>query len=262
MRAAVDAAALPSVSVVIPARDDAPALRTCLALLARQSLAPLEVVVVDNASQDETAAVARAAGAVVLHEAQVGIPPATAAGYDAARGEVIARLDADSRPGPRWVERVAREMADPQLSAVTGWGTFYDLPRPLVAPAAALYLGAYYLLSHLALGHTVLWGSSMALRRSVWVEVRGEVHRDDPDLHDDMDLAFVLGPSRRIRLAPGLRVEMSARSLRGGEQVRRRFVRAVRTLEVNWRVHPPWLRWRDRGVRLRRAVKARAGRAS
>ncbi|MEV7428264.1 glycosyltransferase family A protein [Nocardioides sp. NPDC092400] len=240
------AAGRPSVSVVIPARDDAPALRRCLELLAHQSVAPLEVVVVDNGSTDDTAAVARELGARVVEEPAVGIPPAAARGYDAASGDVIARLDADSRPGPRWVERVARRMSDPGLDAATGVGAFHDLPWGVRHVAAAAYLGAYYLLTHLALGHTALWGSSMAVRRSTWEAVRADVHRDDPDLHDDMDLAFVLGPNRRIRLDPMLAVGVSGRSLRGSAQLRRRFARARRTIEVNWAVQPPWLRWRDR----------------
>ncbi|NHC25052.1 glycosyltransferase family 2 protein [Nocardioides sp. IC4_145] len=242
---------LPTVSVVIPARDDAVALRRCLQLLARQTVAPLEVVVVDNGSTDETAAVARELGARVVEEPAVGIPPAAARGYDEARGDVIARLDADSRPGPRWVERVARRMSDPGLDAATGIGAFHDLPWGVRHVAAAAYLGAYYVLTHLALGHTALWGSSMALRRTAWEAVRADVHRHDPELHDDMDLAFVLGPGRRIRLDPMLAVGVSGRSLRGWAQLRRRMDRARRTLEVNWAVSPPWLRWRDRFARGR-----------
>lgn len=242
----------PTVSVVIPARDDAPALRRCLALLARQTVAPLEVVVVDNGSSDDTAAVARAWGARVVEEPRVGIPSASAAGYDAAVGDVLARLDADSRPGPRWVERVARRMADPRLDAATGVGTFSDLPWGVRQVASAVYLGLYYLLTHLALGHTPLWGSSMALRRTTWEAVRGDVHRADPEVHDDMDLAFALGPTRRIRLDPFLAVGVSGRSLRGRAQLRRRLDRARHTLELNWAVQPPWLRWRDRLRRARR----------
>ncbi len=240
----------PSVSVVIPVRDDAVALDRCLRLLAAQTVKPLEVVVVDNASSDDTADIARAHGARVVPQPEIGIPAAASTGYDAAVGDIIARLDADSRPGPRWVERVAARMADERLDAVTGTGFFHDLPRPLRRPVAALYLTAYYLLTHLALGHTPLWGSNMALRRSTWAEVADQVHRHDPELHDDMDLAFVLGPRRRIRLDPGLDVGVSARSLRGWSQLRRRFARADRTLRRNWAVHPPWLRWRDRLTRI------------
>ncbi|RIJ54999.1 glycosyltransferase, partial [Clavibacter lycopersici] len=68
----------PTVSVVIPVRDDAGHLRACLQALAGQTVAPDEVVVVDNASRDDSAEVARLAGARVVHEPVVGIPAAAA----------------------------------------------------------------------------------------------------------------------------------------------------------------------------------------
>lgn len=242
---------LPTVSVVIPARDDAVALELCLRALVGQTVPPLELVVVDNASSDDTAAVARRHGARVVREQRPGIPMAAAAGYDAALGEVIARCDADSLPARDWVERLATHLADGRLDAVTGVGVFYDLPRGLRRLTSFGYIGSYYLFSHLALGHTALWGSNMALRRSTWVAVRGEVHRDLAEIHDDMDLAFVIGPRRRIRLDVQTCVGVSARSLHGREQRRRRLQRARHTLEVNWSRQPPWLRWRDRFSRPR-----------
>ncbi|MGY4642979.1 glycosyltransferase family 2 protein [Cellulomonas sp. URHB0016] len=235
---------LPAVSVVIPARDDAGQLTACLARLAVQTVAPMEVVVVDNGSTDTTAAVAASWGARVVVEPRPGIPAAAATGYDCARGDVIARLDADSRPGPQWVERVARAMAeDPALDAVTGSGVFVDLrPAVLRGAASRTYLGAYYVLGHLALGHTALWGSSMAVRRRSWRAARTLVSLD-PEIHDDLDLAFALGPSARIRHDADLRVGVSARSLRGRAQRRRRLDRAWRTLRRNWGRMPPWRRW-------------------
>lgn len=234
----------PSVSVVIPALDDADELDRCLALLAVQSVAPLEVVVVDNGSQDATAEVARRWGAVVVPEPRRGIPAAAAAGYDAARGDVIARLDADSRPGPHWVRSIVDAMtADPAPDAVTGSGTFTDL-RYGGRLACTLYLGLYYALTRMALGHTALWGSSMAVRRSAWQAVRDAVERHDAEIHDDMDLAFMLGPHRRLVRDRRLHVGVSARSLRVGR--RRRLRRAWRTLRTNWAETPPWSRWWER----------------
>lgn len=235
----------PTVSVVIPVRDDAAELATCLRLLADQTVAPLEVVVVDNGSTDDSAAVARAHGARVVAEPRVGIPSAAATGYDAARGEVIARLDADSRPGRDWVAEVARSMTDPGVDAVTGGGRFHDLPPLLRQLATLVYLGAYFALTHLALGHLPLWGSSMAVRRSSWERVRDRVHTD-ADVHDDLDLAFALGPEARIRFVRRLRVGVSGRSVRGLPQLRRRLDRAVTTLRLNWAVRPPWERWQAR----------------
>jgi len=233
-----------TISVVIPVHDDAEELRACLRLLAGQTRVPDEVVVVDNASTDDSAAVAREHGARVVAEPRLGIPPAAAAGYDAARGDVIARLDADSRPGPDWVEHVARAMQDPHVDAVTGAGRFHDLPPVVRQLAALVYLGAYYVLTHLALGHTPLWGSSMAVRRTSWERVRDRVHRFD-DVHDDMDLAFVLGPRSVIRYDRRLGVGVSGRSVQGLPQLRRRMARAVTTLRLNWADSPPWTRWQE-----------------
>jgi glycosyltransferase involved in cell wall biosynthesis len=234
----------PTVSVVIPVRDDAAALRCCLHSLTRQTMAPMEIVVVDNASTDDSAAVATRYGARVVAQAVVGIPAAAAAGYDAARGDVIARCDADTVPPPDWVAHIATVMGTcPAPDAVTGSGRFYDLPAWLAALARRVYLGSYYVLVHAALGHRALWGSNMAIRRDVWEQLGGNVHRSDPEIHDDMDLSFALGPRRRLTYDKTLVVGVSARSLRGRRQIRRRVRRAVRTLRLNWRLAPPWERW-------------------
>ena len=251
------------VSVVIPVRDDAVALRTCLAALARQTVRPLEVVVVDNGSSDASAVVARAFGARVVVEPHVGIPAAAATGYDAAAGQVVARLDADSVPPEHWVEQVAAALAArPDSVAVTGVGVFHDAPAGLRHVLSVLYLGSYYLLGLAAAGHHVLWGSCMAFRRDAWTAVSGRVHRGDPEVHDDLDLALVLGPGAHVRLLPTWRVAVSARSLRGHGQRRRRLARARRTLALNWADAPPWQRWAVTLDGVRTAQRRRSTRSS
>ncbi|WP_154795055.1 glycosyltransferase family 2 protein [Occultella kanbiaonis] len=232
-------------SVVIPALDDASALDRCLNALERQTLAPLEIIVVDNGSRDATAAVARRHGARLLTEPRRGIGPAAALGYDNARGQLIGRLDADSVPAPDWVARVSTAAQQPGVDAVTGTGWFYD-GGLWARPVAHLYLGTYYVLCGAALGHPPLWGSNMVLRRSAWNAVRARVHVEDPEVHDDLDLAFALGPRARILVARDVRVGVSARSVRGSAQWRRRLRRAWHTLDVNWRVQAPWERWQAR----------------
>lgn len=234
-----------SVSVVIPVKDDAVLLERCLAALARQTVAPLEVVVVDNGSVDRSAEVAAGYGARVVWEPTPGIPAAAATGYDAALGDVIARCDADTLPPPDWVERLLLGLR-PGVDAVTGSGWFYDLPPVVRVVARWIYLSTYFLSVHAALGHPTLWGSNMALTRRKWLEVREQVHRADPELHDDMDLAFALGPGSTIRHDRSLRVGVSARCLHGSDQLRRRMRRATRTLRLNWSDQPPWERWRVR----------------
>lgn len=231
-----------SVSVVIPVRDDAALLRRCLTALRAQRMPPVEVVVVDNASRDDTAKVASAHGARVVFEAAPGIPAAAAAGFDAASGDVVARLDADCVPPADWVERIAVAFArDPELAGLTGTATFAAGPAWLRRPLSAAYLGAYLVVVSPALGHVPLFGSNFAVRRSAWREVRNEVHRRDTLMHDDMDLSMHLGPCRRIRRDRGLTVGMSIRALRGGGLLRVR--RGFHTVVAHWPQELPWLRW-------------------
>lgn len=235
-----------ALSVVVPVRDDAPALRRCLAALAAQTRAATEVVVVDNGSTDDSAAVARAAGARVVVEPVHGIPAAAAAGYDAATGDVIVRCDADTVPPPGFLARVeAAFAADPALDGLTGTGTFYGVGPVRGAVVGRLYLDAYYVLMHAAMAHPPLWGSAMAVRREAWLRARPLVHLER-ELHDDVDLAFALGPRARIRYDRGLRVRVSGRSLVGTAQMRRRFDRAFRTLRLSWARTPPWELWAAR----------------
>jgi cellulose synthase/poly-beta-1,6-N-acetylglucosamine synthase-like glycosyltransferase len=247
----------PTVSVVIPVRDDAEHLRACLRALAAQTVAPDEIVVVDNASSDDSAEVARAAGARVVVEPVVGIPAAASTGYDAARSEVIARLDADCVPPADWIERLGDVLvARPDVAAVTGAARFLDGPRALRGVAAVAYLGAYFASVTLALGHPPLFGSNFALRRDAWREVRQEVHREGTHLHDDIDLSVHLGPERRIVLDPRLGMGISMRPLTRPSTLPLRMSRGMTSLTLHWPHELPWLRWRRAG---RLALDARRG---
>ncbi|MBP3035107.1 glycosyltransferase family 2 protein [Arthrobacter sp. zg-ZUI100] len=237
-------ALLPAVSVVIPCLNDSPALAACLASLAGQTVQPFEIVVVDNNSTDDSAAVARRRGARVVFEPVPGIPAAAAAGYDAARGQIIARCDADCLLPADWIARIAETFAgDPSMAALSGPGRFYGFPRPLGGLLSVLYLGSYYLAMGLALGHLPLFGSNLALRTSVWHQIRGKVHREDPEQHDDVCLSLHLGQEYRCRFEPTLLVGMSPRAVIGGANLVRRFRRAFHTLWVHWPGEAPWVRW-------------------
>jgi hypothetical protein len=142
------------------------------------------------------------------------------------------------------VHRVFTE--DPTLSAVTGPGTFYDLPAVSGFFARHFYMRGYYWGIHAALGRVPLWGSNMALRRSCWEAVSGRVHRSDPRVHDDIDLSFQLDPAMRVRYDAELVVGVAGRTFESPAALRRRFAWAFHTLAVNWRIMPPWQRWRAR----------------
>ncbi|GAB2575282.1 glycosyltransferase family 2 protein [Microlunatus antarcticus] len=120
----------PRFSVVVPAHNEADLLAATLEALAAQDVeASYEVLVVDNASTDATAAVARAHGARVVPEPRRGVCQARQTGVDAARGEIIASTDADTVPPPDWLRRLdARLSADPAVVAVAGPCRYADPP--------------------------------------------------------------------------------------------------------------------------------------
>jgi len=103
-------------SVVIPARNEERMLGVLLGALARQTVAPREVIVVDDESSDGTAEVATAAGATVVRGAPlpagwIGKPWAIAQGVRAAHHDVVVLLDADVEPAPDLIERLTRVLA-------------------------------------------------------------------------------------------------------------------------------------------------------
>ncbi|MFE5671377.1 glycosyltransferase family A protein [Agromyces sp. NPDC056523] len=237
----------PTISVVIPVKDDAVLLRRCLAALADQRDSPDEVIVVDNGSTDGSADVARERGARVVSESRPGIPAASARGFDEAVGEVIARLDADCVPPADWIRRIRSAFTDDAvLDAITGPARFIDGPRALRPLLSAIYLGSYVATVAPALGHVPLFGSNLALRRDAWRAVREDVHRDDLLMHDDMDLSVHLGPCRRFRYDSGLGMGISMRAL--GGDVRLRFRRGVHSIVAHWPEEFPARRWRRRAA--------------
>jgi len=124
-------------SVLIPARNEARTLPHLLTALARQQLRPDEVIVVDDHSSDDTAAIAWQAGRGL--PIQVLQPPPLPAGWcgktwalhhgvQASSGEVLVFLDADTEPAPEFLERLLAQHQ--RLGGLVSVQPFHRTERP------------------------------------------------------------------------------------------------------------------------------------
>lgn len=179
-----------NVSIVIPVYNEADHLAACLEAIAAQSVAPLEVIVVDNNSTDSTVAVASSFAFVkLLSEKKQGVVHARNRGFDAAKGDIIGRIDADTLLPADWVGRIQNIFQDQSVSAVSGSAHYYDFALSGLADRID-----FKLRGHLAkkLGRdNFLWGANMAVRRSDWRKVRHELC-SAAQMHEDFDLGIHL----------------------------------------------------------------------
>jgi glycosyltransferase involved in cell wall biosynthesis len=197
------------VSVVIPARDEARTLgRTLDAVFAQEVPGvEIEVLVVDDGSQDATAAVASGTGARVLRlgPGDRGGSPGAARnrGAAAATGDPVVFLDADCAPAPGWLETL---LAAHEAGEVVVGGA---LEAPPGLPASARcdhYCGSYYVHPARPAGyvpnHTP---ANLSVRREAFLAGGGFAERLPlADGHEELPWqARLARRGTRIRFEPG-----------------------------------------------------------
>ncbi|MBR0830515.1 glycosyltransferase [Bradyrhizobium manausense] len=114
-----------SVSVIVPAFNGGSGLLRSVESLRQQTLPPLEIIVVDDGSTDDTRAIAeqaRAAGLVdmvICHGTRCGRSAAINAAARFASGELLLTVDADTLFEPTAVARLASAFADPRVAGAS-----------------------------------------------------------------------------------------------------------------------------------------------
>jgi GT2 family glycosyltransferase len=222
----------PRISVVVPVDNDAAHLPECLAALKRAATVDTEIIVVDDASADGSAAAAERAGVRVLRLSRnAGPGGARNQGAALARGEILFFIDSDVAVAPDAIRRVLSLFEQrPELSAVFG---SYD-----ASPRAPGLVSQYRNLLHHFVHQTgnpeasTFWSGCGAVRRAVFAQAGGFDDAGFGQVVEDIELGY------RVRRA-GHRIHLDKDLL--GTHLKAWTLRSLIRTDVKYRAIP-WSR--------------------
>jgi GT2 family glycosyltransferase/glycosyltransferase involved in cell wall biosynthesis len=216
---ALPVAKTPQVSVIIPIHGKLAYTLACLRSLARHAArAPFEVIVVDDASPDESASVlAQVDGLRLLRNTHnLGFIGSCNAGAAAARGEYLLFLNNDTQVTPGWLDALLDCFASEADCGIAGSRLVYPDGRLQEAGCLVFADGSCWNVGRFEQRELPAYryrrsvdyvsGASLMIRRRTFDEVGGFDTRYAPAYYEDTDLAF------NVR-ARGLKVYYEPRSL-------------------------------------------------
>lgn len=217
----------PTVSVVVPARNEAEVLeRTLHSLLAQNYPGEWEIIVVDDRSTDNTwellatlTAMYPVIRAVRVSEANPPSPKknALAFGIRHAKSELIATTDADCLYDPSWLRQMVSHFA-PDVGVVAGL-TVFDLPTERVPLWQRIQWLDFFVQNFMAAGAAGIGvpsscnGSNLIYRRRVYEEISGYGNDSTVISGDDVLFAQRVAQKTRWKIAFAATSETTVRSL-------------------------------------------------
>ncbi|HET8797196.1 MAG TPA: glycosyltransferase family A protein, partial [Thermoanaerobaculia bacterium] len=167
------------VSTIIPVFNRAAMLREAVASVLAQTYRPIEILIIDDGSTDDTGAVADAFAAAhpdeirVIHQANRGVGPARETGRLAASGEFIQHLDSDDLLEPRkFALQVAALRANPECGAAYGW-TRGRMPDGSLRARPERRTGERFETMFPAMLHSRFWHTATPLYRAELIRAAG-----------------------------------------------------------------------------------------
>lgn len=213
---AVHAERLPTVSIIVPVKDEEKVVGRLLEALLRLDypLDKKEIVIVEDGSVDKTVEICREyvrryPGQVKLvrKSRSYGKPSALNYGLKHIQGKIIAVFDADSVPNPDTLLKAVEHFEDPSVAAVQGRpcsiNSDVNMLTKFISYEDAVRYETYMRGKDVLNLFVPLTGSCYFIRRSVLLDVNGW---DDASLSEDTEIALKLTKEGyRIRYAPEIR---------------------------------------------------------
>ncbi len=209
------------ISFVIPAYNEEKYLGGCLESIIKELGTvdvQAEIIVVNNASCDGTAAVAAKFPKVrIVDESRKGLVYARAAGLNAASGELIANVDADTIMPVGWLGTALKFFnADQQLVGLSGPHIFYDAPASVRFFTHLFYYTGYvsYLVNRLFFGIGMIQGGNFIIKKTAFEQAGGYDTENFVFYGEDTAVARRLAGAGKVVFTFKLPIYASARRIK------------------------------------------------
>jgi glycosyltransferase involved in cell wall biosynthesis len=219
------------VTVVIPAYNEEQYIGACLASVIANGANIHEIIVVNNASSDNTESVAKSyPGARVITEERKGVTRARQRGIDEATGDIIAFIDADTIMPKGWIDDVVRSFQNrPAMVCMSGPYRYYDSTRSQDILLRAFWWASAPL-TYMLVGYMVL-GGNFAARRSALAAIGGFDTTID-FYGDDTDIARRLHTQGKVLWRMNFNIHTSVRRFEGEGLLRTNIRYALNFISV------------------------------
>ena len=199
----------PLISIITPVYNGGYAFVCCLLAIERSQFRDRELIVVDDGSTDESAAIARKFGAKVLQTTgREGPGAARNLGAEVARGEYLCFIDADCEVSDDAIAALAKTLqSKPEIDVL--FGSYDDTPKATNFMAQYKNLMHHYVHQQGNEEASTFWAGFGVVRRSVFLKLGGfDTERFPRPSIEDIELGYRLKQSRaNIYLAKNLQVK-------------------------------------------------------
>ncbi len=114
-------------SIVIPTYNEESCIKNCLKAILNGTEQPIEIIVADGMSVDNTRKIAKKYGAKIVKNTKRHAAGGRNAGIKVAKGDVIVFIDADCIPYPTWLEEIHKAFEEDNID---GLGTYIEPAKP------------------------------------------------------------------------------------------------------------------------------------
>ena len=159
---------------MIPNHNGGEDLRKCLEALTNSTRPPDEIIVIDDASTDESIQIAQRYGAIVLYQKGSPLGPAKARnrGAAAAQGDILIFIDADVKVHRDSLALIERYLFEhPEISAL--FGSYDDAPPHRSLVSLYKHLQNHHVHQHSKREASTFWTGLGAIRRDVFIRLGG-----------------------------------------------------------------------------------------